>query len=267
MKIDLSIIINSCDRYRDCWKPFLFSLDKYWPDCPYHKYILSNVESIEWPNTSFIKVGFMDGFGNEMSYALNQINSDYVLYIQDDYFLSHRVSTKVIEEHLQHCIKNNIDQLKLSTDGSNRDILRIENSDYCKNPLDKKYAINTDISIWKRDSLIKVSFPGSTIWDWERSLTTYVIDNFPNFKSEVLFSSLYTIKGINPIPGTAILKGKWTRSGADFLKNNGFHEELKNRGKIGYIRRIVYESKTDNHILMFFKKAILKFMELTKLNI
>lgn len=266
MENKLSIIVNSCDRYKDCWKPFLFSIDKYWPDCPYDIYILSNFESIQWHNATFIKVGMLYGFGNEMSFALNKINSDYVLYMQEDYFLSQKVNTEAIEAHLQHCITNNVDQLKLSTDGSNRDKYRIEQSDYCINPMDKPYAINTDISIWNRDSFIKVCFPDTTIWDWERSLTTYVNDHFPNFRSEVLFSSLYNKKGIVPIPGTAILKGKWTRSGADFLITNGFNDELKKRGTIGYIRRIAYESKTNNHLYKFIIKAILKFMEITKFN-
>lgn len=42
MNDDVTILVNSCDRYKDTWYPYFYLLRKQWPNCPYR--IVLNVE-------------------------------------------------------------------------------------------------------------------------------------------------------------------------------------------------------------------------------
>lgn len=262
---ELSILIFSCDFYKDCWEPMLFSLDKYWPNCPYHKYVISNHESIEWHNTTFIKVGDHQGFGNDMRKALPQIPTKYVMYFQEDNFLERPVDNEAILLHLEHCIKNEIDFLKLSYDAMPKDSLRVGNSDYCSNPIDREYAINTAVAIWNKDALYQLSVPGFSIWDFEKKILNYVKENRINIKSETLHSSLFNTKGITPILGNGVQGGKWTRRGAQFLKDNGFDDVLLKRATIGKVRTFLFEYSFIHRWSIPFIWPVLKIMKMTKI--
>ena len=39
MTSDSAILILSCDKFSDLWKPFFDLFWKYWPDCPYNVYL------------------------------------------------------------------------------------------------------------------------------------------------------------------------------------------------------------------------------------
>ena len=45
-KNDVTILVNSCDKYEDAWEPFFVLLEKYWIDHP--RKILLNSETIEY---------------------------------------------------------------------------------------------------------------------------------------------------------------------------------------------------------------------------
>ena len=58
MDNNVSIVVSSCDLFEDCWAPFIHSMRKYWPDCEWPVYVISNHKAIDGPEGfSFIKVG------------------------------------------------------------------------------------------------------------------------------------------------------------------------------------------------------------------
>ena len=64
------------------------------------------------------------------------------------------IDNVIVKEHLNNCIQNNIDFLKIdSNDNMYRDELRIGKNLYCANPLNIKYSLNTAIAIWKSNPL------------------------------------------------------------------------------------------------------------------
>ena len=40
---DVTILVNSCDKYEDAWEPFFKLFSIQWPECPYK--IILNTES------------------------------------------------------------------------------------------------------------------------------------------------------------------------------------------------------------------------------
>ena len=261
----LSILIFSCDAYRDCWEPMLHSLDTYWPDCPYHRYVISNHASIEWKDTTFIKVGDHQGFGNDMRKALQQIPTKYVMYFQEDNFLDTKIDNQIVSKHLSYCIDNRIDFLKLSYDALPRDRYRIGQTDYCQNPINIRYSINTAVAIWDTKALFTLSVPGFSIWDFEKKILKYIQDNNININSQVLYSKVCKEKGITPILGNGIQGGKWTRKGVEFLRTHGFEHLICTRPIIGKVRTFLFEYSFIHRWSIPVCWTILKIMKRTKI--
>lgn len=233
-----AIIITSCDAYKECWKPMIFSLDKHWPDCEYPRYIITNYEDDNTlSNTYFIKVG-----DDKRSWCtltrkgLENLDYDYVIFFQEDYWLGRDVDNEAIKAHIKYVEENNVDYLKIQDD-IRRDNLRIGETDYCMNPIDIRYAFNTAIAIWRKEAIIKLLPDGWDGWKFERQITDFVKENNININSQTLYSPLYKTKGIKTITGDAIVRGVWTQSAVDFLKENHFEDVLSQRKEMGPLNK------------------------------
>ena len=42
-KENITIIVNTCDRFEDCWNPFFILLEKFWTNCQ-HPIILTTFD-------------------------------------------------------------------------------------------------------------------------------------------------------------------------------------------------------------------------------
>lgn len=237
----VALMITSCDAYADCWKPMIFSLDKYWPDCEWPRYIVTNYkEDKSLPNTGFIKVG--DDKRSWCTLAkkgLEQIDAEYVIFFQEDYWLGKKVDNEAIKSHIHYMDENNVDFLKIQDD-IKRDKLRIGDSDYCDNPIDMRYAFNTAIAIWRRTSIPQLLPDGWSGWVFERQITPYVAEHGIKINSQVLLSTVFDDKGITPIEGDAIVRGVWTSSAVEFMKENGFEDLIERRPIMGPVTSWLY---------------------------
>ena len=45
---DIAFVVSSCDKYYFLWDPFFKTLEKYWPDCPFQLYLITN--SLDYQN-------------------------------------------------------------------------------------------------------------------------------------------------------------------------------------------------------------------------
>jgi hypothetical protein len=224
------VLISSCDAFNDCWAPMIFSLKKFWSDCPFPIFFISNYKKVNDERIKFINVEKDKGFASNLGNALNKIECDFIIYFQEDYFLIDYVNTEAIKNHICHCNENSIDFLKIhGNDFLYRDNYRINQSDYCKNPIDVRYAINTSVAIWKKDTLLRLCVEGYSGWDWERNIISFINKKGIKINSEILHSSCYREKCITSLPGGAVTKGRWTQKGVLFLRENGFFDVIKKR--------------------------------------
>ena len=249
--MNTAIVISSCDKFKDCWEPMIFSIKKYWSDCPFPIYFISNYEEIEDEKIKFIKVGKDLGFCSNLKKALKSIDDKYIIYFQEDYFIENSVNTKSILNHLNYCEENNIHFLKISDDLILKDKFRIEKSIYCLNDINEKYSINTAIAIWNKSKLEELCVDGYSGWDFERKIITYIKKNNIKINSQVIHSSCYLKEGIPSPPETAVRKGKWTKFGFEFLKNNGFNYLISNRKIEGKLVTFFSSIYSTNSILRY----------------
>lgn len=262
----IALLICSCDFYSDCWAPMFHSLDKYWPDCPYDKLLVSNHQDADFPGVKVIRVGDHKGWASDTLKAVTMTDYDYYIYFQEDYWLNKKVDNDAIKAHVQHCIDNGVDYMKLQRDYPNRDNLRIGETDYCRNPLDIKYSINTASAIWKRDLFSKVLIPGFTGWDFEYKIVKYIQENHIKITSEVIYSTQIESEGISFIPANGVQRGKWTPAGVAFLKDNGFENLLETRRTQNRFYSWCYLKLPGHGILKYPRLALLRFLRWLKIN-
>ncbi len=266
MTTRVAVLICSCDYYSDCWRPIIKSFDKYWPDCEYDKLIVSNHKDESIPGAIIIKVGDHHGWASDTLKAVMMTEYDYYIYFQEDYWLNKPVDNEAIKSHIQHCVDNKVEYLKIEPDRPKCDVYRIGESDYCKNPLNKRYTINSAVAIWDRNLFSKVCVPGYTGWDFEYKIIDYLKNNHIDINSEVLHSSVIVSKGITMIPANGIQRGKWTPAGVEFLKENGFEDLISSRKIQNRFYAWCYQNLPGKGIMHYPKMAFLRILRYLRIN-
>ena len=88
MKQDVTILVNSCDLYEDAWDPFFRLLKIQWPDCAYP--VILNTETKEYHcdfmDVRTVKSGKKRSWSARLKYALDQIETRFVLFSLEDFF-------------------------------------------------------------------------------------------------------------------------------------------------------------------------------------
>jgi hypothetical protein len=261
--LKVAIVISSCDAFQECWEPFIFSMNKYWVDCPWDVYIVSNFNSINSEKVNFILVGEDKGWASNLKKAISHIDADYIVYLQEDYFLDFKVDSAEIKKHLIYCSENNIDYLRLF--GPFFDEFAIADTPYSISPKSKKYRLCLRNAIWNKKSLDEVLIEGYTGWQFEWDMDKYLKKNNITIKSIVLQSQFYPQKGIGSLGDTAVHKGMWTQSGYDYLKEHGFEDILVKRPREGELITSLIHNKIN--WLRPFCSVLLKILIKYKINI
>src|SRR5882762_11753556 len=96
----LSIVVQTCDKYFDLWGPFYTLFGRYWHDCPFPIYHVSETKVLNLQKVTPVTTGNLEWSARLLA-ALNQIESRYVLVLLDDYFLL----KKVDDAQMQKCLE------------------------------------------------------------------------------------------------------------------------------------------------------------------
>ena len=76
--MDISVIVQSCDRYEKYWDGFFYYMEKFWDKnikCP--KYFCTENKEIKNKNFIQIKTGCV-GFNNSLEIILKEIKTKYI---------------------------------------------------------------------------------------------------------------------------------------------------------------------------------------------
>lgn len=94
MKDKISILMLSCDAYADTWSPFFRLIHKNWQNHPTKCYIMTEEKDFncDFMDVKTIKTGKGKAWTERLKFALEQIDTEYVLYSLDDYFIHDKVN-------------------------------------------------------------------------------------------------------------------------------------------------------------------------------
>ena len=173
------ILVFSCDKYEDAWYPLFFLMNKYWDDCPYDiilntesKSYNHNFENLKITTYNLYKPYEKVPYGKRTLDHLKRMDCEYVLITMDDFFIRSKVNTLELEKIMgwmdkdeqiaSFCLIHHDDPHSCRYP---RNEVGFEH--YSLRPRYCKHNYDFQISLWRRDALIKSWEYYYTPWDWE----------------------------------------------------------------------------------------------------
>ena len=199
-----SVLVSSSDAYSDLWTPFFTLFWRNWPDCPYPVFLGTNREHFEHPRVRILNAGLDESWSKNLRSFLSRIDSEYVLFLLEDFFFVKRVSTASISEQLNALRSLNGTMLRLFPNPPPHQPV----SGYAGIGSVHRLApfrVSAQAALWKRTDLLALLVDGESPWEFERKGT---------LRSQNSAGGFYcTYKPVLPYIHT-VEQGRWFRSAA-----------------------------------------------------
>jgi hypothetical protein len=192
---DVTIIVQSCDKYEVLWKPFYQLLFKHWPslltenkDVPI--LMITNKKEYKDPRITNIKIENEISWSDNMLTVLQHVKTKFVIILLEDYYITHFDESR-LNEIMNIMRHDNIAYVQLS----------VNDARYCTGPQYPgiegvrykgrydNYAASLQACAWVTDDLRHILKPGEGIWLFERAASVRsqglrsrflsVTDNYP----------------------------------------------------------------------------------------
>lgn len=229
--IQCAMLIVSCDKYQDLWNSCIVLLRKFWKDCPFKVYLLSNNIKANFTDVISICVGNDHSWSESLQNALHQIPEKYVLlYIEDLYLIGHVQSDKIVQL-LEWAIEHDINYLRLNPTPApdipyNDDLGIISKGSV--------YRSSVVFSVWKKELLSKLLIQGENAWEFEE-IGTVRSDDYDGFYAST--------KELIPACNT-VIKGVWEKEALKKITKLGLKPDLAKRRAMNATENLVWKLKT-----------------------
>src|SRR6185437_10366090 len=175
-----SVLVSSCDAYSDLWTPLFTLFWRYWPDCPHPVNLGANQAQYDDPRVRTLKAGRDESWSKNLRFFLNQIDSEYVLLLLEDFFFTGRVSTAAVSKQIDilRCLNGTVLRLfpnpppetRLNGYPSLGSIHRLA-----------PFRVSAQAAIWKRAGLLGLLRDEENAWEFERNGTARTRDRADGF--------------------------------------------------------------------------------------
>ena len=205
--MNASVLVMSCDKYSDIWTTFHKLYKKNWKDNPYKTYFCTETKK----NNNFETINTQGSWTARTRQALEKIDTDYVIFMLDDFFLRKEVDQIRIEAIL--------DQFKPNTAVFNLELINgIKTKEsslkgFKLRQNNQVYLCSCQPSIWNRKILIELLQEDMTPWQWETQIIDSKYDFYIN-SEDLLFDIGYYLER----KPWGIVQGKWATECIELLK-------------------------------------------------
>lgn len=170
---NLSLLVSSCDKYSFLWPDFVYFFRKNWDknlNIPIY-FISEDKPFTEDPD--FINVQYGKGtYSDCLRKALKSMDTDYVFYLQDDYFLTKAIGKDWVEHLLLLMRDNNLDRITFQGIGKNISVDEtdtLDNGKLKRMLQDSRYTVSMQPGIWnRRFFFICLSNVKESPWEFEK---------------------------------------------------------------------------------------------------
>ena len=168
----VAMLTYSHSSFNDVLDIYFIQLTKYFPQI--NGYLLIDKPFPDVPSNH--KVIYYDNnvyYCKHILNALNSINEDYIIYMQDDYFLIDEPKINILNESLSKIISENLDFIRLIRTGDDK--IDLDNI-FHEISTNSKFLFSTQATIWKKKSLYRLidysynKYPTDNIWESELRL-------------------------------------------------------------------------------------------------
>jgi hypothetical protein len=218
MTSKFAILILSCDKYSDLWKPFFNLFWANWPDCPYKVYLGSNTIKYIDNRVKTILSGDDKDWSSSYTAILKKIPENYLFVWVEDGFIISPIESKKFSEYFSFVqeIKAKHVQIKPLPKPD-----RLLNEDFGVYEKGIPYRINV-VGFWQKKYLQQLLIPGENSWNFEimGSYRSSFEDGFYCLNRRI-FDYLHIVE-----------KGEWISESLDYCQKKKIDLNFKKRKKI-----------------------------------
>ena len=215
MENDLGIIILSCDKFSDLWKQYFSLFWKYY-NGSHQVYLGSNSVNYQGDKVKVIYSGEDIDWSTSCRTILRQIPNKYILLLLEDIFITSKIDTAKITQHVKYIKKNKAKHIHLGpTPKPDKWIISQEIGVYEKGA---PYRVNV-VGYWDKEYLLRLLLDGESPWDFEikGSYRTVYDDGFYCLQKP-LFSTVHVLE-----------KGRWLPEAVNYCKEHNISIEIEKR--------------------------------------
>ncbi len=236
--MNYSILINTCDKFDDCWNPFFKLWELYWPDCTGKVYLNTEYKDYSYSGLQITPVkgcigktikGKYATWSQCLRWALERIDTDIILYMQEDYFLNSKVKNDLVEKLICLMLENpSIPCIQLSSHGIPA-VLPTQFEHIYTSDSDFFSYVCCQASLWRKDIMLSLVRDHETAWNfewWGSKRAKYMGMEFLTLDHEWLKEQGEVI----PYLATGVIGGKWYRPVVDLFKAHNIEVDYSKRG-------------------------------------
>lgn len=177
----IAYVVLSCDPYSDIWETYGGLFKKFWPDCPYDKYLASHTKKYENNGFKSILIGDDISWSHGLFVVLDFLKEkgyDYAMVAFDDCLLCKNVDTPYVTAAINSFIKENGQCLRFDPEKTSR--CYKHNEFYGKMGVKVPYRVVLGFTLWEIETLRKITIEGESAWQFEKNATERSFD-YPHF--------------------------------------------------------------------------------------
>jgi hypothetical protein len=214
-----SVLVNTCDKFEDCWDPFFKLFSIYWPDYNCRIFLNTEYKDYSYPGLDIIAVkgcakhniprNVRATWSQCLKWALESIDDEIVLYMQEDYFLKDMVKDDVVNKYVS-LMRNNKDIHCIHlTDQAVTAEKKSQYENLYEVALKQRYRVSCQAALWRNEVLMSYIREYESAWQFEE---------FGSKRAAILQHNFYVVDEnwvklnefeIIPYVFTGIIQGYW----------------------------------------------------------
>jgi hypothetical protein len=233
------VLINTSDGFQDCWPAFFSLFEKYALSLADELPVYLNTERVKYPES---RIGvrslavWSDGgprpsWSECLRRALETIPQDYVLYMQEDYFLTQPLRAEIVQAAILALSRDaHLDAVYLNRWGPIADYSGQSARDglFVTVPRRASYYVSTQAAVWRRSSL------HSLVRHWENG---WMFEKFASIRAKRQGMKFYSLtpRIMAEAPAvdyvyTGVMKGQWNQQCVELFKRENISMDFSRRG-------------------------------------
>jgi hypothetical protein len=217
---ELPLLVVSCDRYADLWRPFFQLFWRRWPDFGGQIHLGSNYATYDDPRVQPLRVGDDVTWAASLRNMLDRIPGEYVIVMLEDFLLMQPVDNARIQRLAHIAMSEQVGCLRLYSIYPPEHQVAEYQELGAFNPGDP-WRITAQAAIWRIATLRKLLVPGFSAWDFEL-VGSRMSDFMPD--------RIWGVKEPALVYDHAVEKGRWRPQGLTICADAGIEVDLAKRG-------------------------------------